>query len=143
MTPPRDNFLGTGWKFPVSFEKGTGQNSRTRMSKAEQDIAESLTILFSTRPGERVMRPNYGASLEDLMFEPANVSLIAYIEELIRHSILYYEPRIELLGIKIDSSQYMQGIIEINLIIKVRTTNNRFNYVFDYYRREATITTLS
>jgi len=143
MTPPRDSFLGTGWKFPVSFEKGEGQECRTRMSKAEQDIAESLTILFSTRPGERVMRPNYGASLEDLIFEPANVSLLAYIEELIRQAILYYEPRVELLQMKIESSQYMEGVITIDLLIKIRTTNNRFNYVYDYYKREATITALA
>jgi hypothetical protein len=143
MKPPRDSFLGTGWKFPVSFEKNAGNECKNRMSKAEQDIAESLTILFTTRPGERVMRPNYGASLEDLVFEPANVSLLAYIEELIRQSILYYEPRIELLHIKLDSSQYMEGVILIDLVIKVRSTNNRFNYVYDYYRREATITPLT
>lgn len=143
MKPPRDSFLGTGWKFPVAFEKSSGIECRTRMSKAEQDIAESLTILFTTRPGERVMRPNYGASLEDLVFEPSNVSLLAYIEELIRQSILYYEPRIELLQVKLDSSQYMDGVLVVELLIKIRSTNNRFNYVYDYYQREATIRSLN
>lgn len=42
-------FLGRGWSFPLELtEEGV------RMSSYEQDIKESLRILFSTSPGERV-----------------------------------------------------------------------------------------
>jgi len=140
---PRDSFLGTGWKFPITFEKGgEGQRSTVLMAKAEQDIAESLTILFSTRPGERVMRPNYGGSLEELLYEPINPSLETYIKDLITNAILYYEPRIELESILLNNSreEQMEGRIKIALTFSIRSTNSRFNVVFDYYKQEGTIT---
>jgi len=138
---PRDSFLGTGWGFPITFQKGTTSQSATvRMVKAEEDIAESLTILFSTRPGERVMRPNFGSALEDMLFEPINASLETYIKELITNAILYYEPRIDLEQIDIDVDDQAEGMVKIGLKFSVRTTNSRFNYVFDYYKQEGTIT---
>lgn len=137
---PRDSFLGTGWGFPVTFLKGAnGEQCTVRMVKEEEDIRESLTILFSTRPSERVMRPNFGGSLEELLFEPINPSLITYLKDLITNAILYYEPRINLENINIDASASLEGKLEIELTFSIRTTNSRFNFVFDYYKQEGTI----
>lgn len=137
---PRDNFLGTGWGFPVTFIKDNGeQNCTVRMVQEVVDIRESLTILFSTRPGERVMRPDFGGSLEELLFEPVNESLVTYVNDLIRKAILYYEPRIDLEDININTTEVLEGKLKIDLIFSVRTTNSRFNYVFDYYKQEGTI----
>ena len=138
----RDSFLGTGWGFPVTFEKSENGNCKVRMVQKIEDIYESLMILFTTRPGERVMRPDFGASLEDVIFEPANESLLAYLRELIEQAILFYEPRVELERVRISSTQGVGGLIFIELDFKIRATNNRFNYVYDYYLREATIRAL-
>lgn len=137
---PRDSFLGTGWGFPITFTKD-GNNASVRTTKARDDIRESLTILFSTRPGERVMRPDFGGSLEELLFEPLNESLITYVKDLIRNAILYYEPRIDLEEIRIpsDEKELLEGKLRIELTFTIRTTNSRFNYVFDYYQQEGTI----
>ena len=48
-------FLGRGWSFPPQVTDGG-----VRMSAYEQDIEESLRVLFSTSPGERVNRYDYG-----------------------------------------------------------------------------------
>lgn len=137
---PRDNFLGTGWGFPVTFTKDNGeQNCTVRMVQEVVDIRESLTILFSTRPGERVMRPDFGGSLEELLFEPVNDSLVTFVNDLIRKAILYYEPRIDLEDININTTEVLEGKLKIDLVFSVRTTNSRFNYVFDYYLQEGTI----
>ena len=105
-----------------------------------QDIEQSLGILLRTRPGERVMRPDYGCGLEDMLFEPVNTSLITYIKELISKAILYYEPRIQLRNINIlEDENLLEGRVIIELDVLVRSTNSRFNYVFDFYKREATI----
>lgn len=105
-----------------------------------EDIEQSLFILLRTRPGERVMRPDYGCGLEDLLFEPVNTSLLTYIKELISKAILYYEPRIELRNIEISEDEnLLEGRVVISLDVVVRSTNSRFNYVYDFYKREATI----
>ena len=137
---PRDSFLGTGWGFPITFDKNSNSaNSLVRMAKAEEDIGECLTVLFSTRPGERVMRPRFGGSLEELLFEPISASLETYVKDLITNAILYYEPRIDLLDIRIQSTP-REGTVKIDLDFSIRTTNSRYNYVFDYYQQEGTIT---
>ena len=59
-------FLGRGWAFPVSFGN---QGRNVAMAESEEDIRQSLSILFSTRPGERIMVPDYGCNLQDYLFE--------------------------------------------------------------------------
>ena len=132
-----NSFLGTGWGFPITFSKRNG--CTVRMVSEEEDIRESLSILFNTRLGERVMRPDFGGALEDLLFEPVNASLIAYIKDLITKAILYYEPRIDLENVEILTNQVNEGFVEIDLTIIIRETNSRFNFVFPFYLNEATI----
>jgi hypothetical protein len=132
------SFLGTGWAFPITFNR---EQFTVNMASEVQDIEQSLTILFNTRPGERVMRPSYGSGLEDLMFEPVDQGLITFIKEMITNAILYYEPRVNLQHIEIltDPSSLQEGRVQISLDLIVRSSNGRFNYVYDFYKRESTI----
>lgn len=128
-----ESFLGTGWSFPPSFDK----TSRfVRMSSDEKDIMESLQVLLSTRPGERIMLPEYGCSLETLLFESINLTLTTQITEIIRTSILYYEPRIDLENVTLDEQYILDGRIDITLDYRIRTTNSRQNMVYPFYRNE-------
>lgn len=135
------SFRGTGWAFPVSFHKEANGYCGADMVSEITDIEQSLTILLNTRPGERVMRLDYGGNLEDLLFEPANTSLISYAKDQISRAIRYYEARVELRNIEIlEDENLLEGRVMILLDIIVRSTNARFNYVYDFYKREATIT---
>lgn len=135
---PQKSFLGTGWAFPPTFNYGSGT---VNMASEVLDIEQSLTILLNTRPGERVMRPDYGCALDDLIFEPVDEGILTYIKDLITNAILYYEPRVNLLNVSIsaDPAMLWEGRVLIELDLAVRSTNGRFNYVYDYYKREATI----
>lgn len=132
-----DSFLGKGWGFPVTFSKSA--TCSVRMVSEVEDIRECLMILFSTRPRERVMRPDFGSTLEDLLFEPFNASLNALIQELIHNAVLYYEPRIDLEQVIVDNTDTREGQVAIELTAVVRSTNSRFNFVFPFYLNEATI----
>lgn len=134
----RKSFLGTGWAFPVTFNKDLGA---VNMVSEVRDIEQSLTILLNTRPGERVLRPDYGCALDDLMFEPLDTGIITYIKDLISNAILYYEARVNLLNIEIvtDPAMIWEGRVLIELDLVVRSTNGRYNFVYDFYKREATI----
>ena len=133
----KQSFLGTGWSFPVAFH--LQPSAGVDMVSEVSDIEQSLTILLGTRPGERVLRPDYGCHLEDMLFEPANTNLITYIKDLISKAILYYEPRVDLRGIEIHTDGLVEGRVLIEVDLVIRTTNSRFNYVYDYYKREASI----
>ena len=127
-------FLGTGWSFPPTFTKAA---RGVQLVSDEEDIFESLHILLSTRPGERLMQPDYGCNLDYLQFEPLSVTTLSFVEGLIRNAILYYEPRIDLEKIEFDLGEQLEGKVYISLSIKVISTNRRFNLVYPYYLNES------
>lgn len=130
-----ETFLGTGWRFPPTFDATTGT---TEMTGDEEDIHLSLQILLATRRGERVMVPGYGCNLDEMLFEPMSTTFKTYIREMIRTAILYYEARIDVNSITIDDSGANNGVILITLSYTVRTTNSRYNFVYPYYLKEGT-----
>ena len=128
-------FLGTGWGFPPEFRIN---QQDIHMISDEEDIESSLHILLSTRLGERVMLPDYGCNLDELLFEGLNRTLITYVTELIETAILYHEPRIDVVRIDISESDPLQGKLIIEIDYRVRATNSRKNMVFPFYREEGT-----
>src|SRR4051812_27380812 len=129
------SFLGTGWGFPPTFST---RASAVGMLSNEEDIKSSLEILLTTRQGERVMRPDYGCDLDELVFEPLTTTFKTYITDLITTAILYYEPRIDVNTIELDDTGEIEGRILIKVDYTVRATNSRFNFVFPFYKNEAT-----
>lgn len=129
-------FLGRGWSFPPRFDALTG---RLIPVAAEEDIVESLRILFLTRPGERVMQPQYGCRLRELVFEPMDPETEAAIELAISRAILFHEPRITLERVLVRTEDWTEGRLTILLEYRVRATNTRNNVVFPFYLAEGTL----
>jgi phage baseplate assembly protein W len=134
MTLHETDFLGKGWGFPPSFDRGLNANV---MVAKEDDIAQSLEILLSTSLGERFLQPTYGCNLRDYLFEPMNRSMTSFLEELVRTAILMHEPRIkfESLGM---TPKPENGLIVFDVHYVIRTTNTRTNHVFPFYINEGT-----
>jgi phage baseplate assembly protein W len=129
------SFLGTGWSFPPAFNKSEKQ---VKMISDEEDIESSLEILLSTRQGERIMRPDYGCNLDELVFETLTTTFKTFIKDLVSTAILYHEPRIEVNKIELDDTGELEGRILIKIEYIVRSTNSRFNFVFPFYLAEGT-----
>lgn len=120
-------FLGTGWSFPPAFDK---ISRKVEMTSGREDIERSLEILLSTRPGERVMQPDYGCNLDRLLFEPMDTSLRTYMEEMVKTAILYFEPRISVNALEITEIAGFSGQVKLVVEYTIRTTNSRYNYVY-------------
>lgn len=129
------DFLGTGWSFPPEFNETEG---KLTMTSDVEDINNSLMILLSTRPGERVMFPNYGCDLQEMLFKPLDLTLITQMKGIVERAILYHEPRINILSIEINAQDEIEGEILIEINYEVRNTNTRSNMVFPFYKEEAT-----
>ncbi len=128
-------FLGRGWSFPPSFNRST---IGVDMLEQEADIASSLEVLLSTTRGERVMLPQYGCNLEELVFESLDTRMKTLMADKVESAILYHEPRIELESVQLDDSRQLEGIVLIEVTYRVKSTNSRFNFVFPYYKLEGT-----
>jgi len=126
-------FLGRGWGFPPTFIAAARGVS---MTEAEEDVVRSLEILVTTGLGERVMLPEYGCDLTDLLFEPVDTGLQTLLFDRIRTAILYYEPRIEVEDILLQTDRLTEGVVLIEIIYRIRATNSRYNFVFPFYKNE-------
>lgn len=138
MNNTSKTFLGTGWKFPVEFKKNKNKSGMVVMLQGEEDIRNSLEVLFGTRSGERVMHTSYGSALETFLFMPVSKSVITYMQALISNEILFNEPRIILNEVEIEESANEEGRLDIKIDYTVNATNNRYNYVFPFYINEGT-----
>ena len=127
------SFLGTGWDFPPKFQKTSGS---VAMTSDQEDIEKCLEILLSTRLGERIMRPDFGCDLTDMIFEPLSASVKAYIKDLVEKAILLHEPRIILKKIELEADKEQQGLVNILVEYVISSTNSRKNYVYPFYLEE-------
>jgi uncharacterized protein len=128
-------FLGRGWSFPPEFNRGF---AGITMLEQESDIASSLEVLLSTAQGERVMLPEYGCNMDELVFESLDTRMKTLMADKIESAILYHEPRVELESVKLDDNRELDGVVLIEVIYRVKSTNSRFNFVFPYYKLEGT-----
>ena len=131
------SFLGTGWSFPPEFSRA---RRGVKMISDETDIENSLEVLLATRIGERIMQPEYGCNLNEMMFEPLTLSLQTYIRDLVFTAIYYFEPRISPEEVTLTATEE-EGLILVSIDYVIRSTNTRHNIVYPFYLQEGTLVT--
>lgn len=129
------DFLGKGWSFPPTFLSAFGSID---MVEGREDINQSLHIILSTSFGERVMRPNFGCNLKDFQFEPLNIGFLTYLQDVVTTALIYHEPRIRVDNISIKTDDQLEGKLLITVDYTIKTSNSRFNFVYDYYLKGET-----
>lgn len=125
------DFLGKGWKYPVSI-----QNSKIALSEGEDSIRESIMIILGTTKGERVMRPDFGCGIWELVFAPNNTSTATLVTFYIKEALLKWEPRIEVLDVSVTPDEEEGNKLIINVEYRVKTTNTKGNLVYPFYLTE-------
>jgi phage baseplate assembly protein W len=123
------SFLGTGWSFPPEFSIRAG----VRMVSAEEDIRQSLHIVLATAPGERVMRPAFGAGIKQQIYESISQTTITILKDVIRRAILFFEPRVVVEAINADASLALEGRLDFSIDYLIISTNTRHNIVYPFY----------
>jgi uncharacterized protein len=125
-------FLGAGWKFPPRVNSGGG----IVLSQYEEDIREAIWIILSTARGERMMRPDFGCGIHDLVFAPINAATMNLVETTVLHDLVTFEPRIEVRKVQVSDKEADVGKLLINIDYIVRATNHEFNLVYPFYLKE-------
>lgn len=123
-------FLGVGWGFPVV--RAVSDN-RLALAEYEESVKESIRIILSTAKGERVMRPDFGCGIYELVFAPNSAATRGLAESHVREALLLWEPRIEILQVKVTAAGALQEQLVIGIDYRVRSTDNRFNLVYPFY----------
>jgi phage baseplate assembly protein W len=122
-------FLGAGLAFPL----GLDSQGRLAMRSLEEQVRQSILLILRTGRGERVMRPEFGAGLEQLVFLPLSQTTVALAEHQAREALVRFEPRIELLSLvgRLDPAE--PGRLLLELRYRVRRTDTTFNLVYPFY----------
>ena len=124
-----NDFLGQGWRFPLSVD-GTGGIS---MVRGDRDIEEAINIILSTPKGERVMRPEFGSSIHEFVFAPNNATTAGLLGYHVREALLRWEPRIEIREIDVQPDLQEPSYVLINIAFVVKATNDERNLVYPFY----------
>lgn len=135
MAKEIQSFLGTGWSFPPSFDK---LDASVQMVSDVADIEESIRIILSTIPGERLMQPDFGCDIKKLVFEIADTWLVSELNHIIYHALLQYEPRINFIGLTAADRSQQAGVLYVQLTYTIIATNTRHNMVYPFYYLEGT-----
>jgi phage baseplate assembly protein W len=124
-------FLGTGWAFPPQVDV-RGELSTVSY---EDDIRQAIRIILATSPGERVMRPDFGAGLNALMFEPINTTTMTLARRRVEEALTIWEPRVDHVTVKVTDEARL-GRLLIDIEYRVRATNTFYNLVYPFYLLE-------
>ena len=127
------SFLGKGWRFPVDVNR----NGTVATSVDEELVRESIVIILGTAPGERVMRPDFGCEIHDLLFAPNNTTTAGLAAHYVTDALQKWEPRVDNIEVDADPSPEQPNKLLINIRYTVRATNNRHNFVYPFYLRRS------
>jgi uncharacterized protein len=122
-------FEGRGWRFPISLDDA----GAIAEAREEDKVRQSIEIILRTAPGERVMRPDFGCGIHDLVFDTVSGAMVGRVATVVASARATWEPRIDVLSInpQQDTDDPTQLLIEINY--RLRSSNSRFNLVFPFY----------
>ncbi|KWX77066.1 GPW/gp25 family protein [Paenibacillus jilunlii] len=121
------DFLGRGWKYPFAVQRGN-----INSSDGEDSIRESILLILSTARGERVMRPDFGCRLNELVFSPNTMSTATLLRSFIEEALQNWEPRIEVDDITV-TPRSDQSQLEVSIDYSIRASNSKYNLVYPFF----------
>lgn len=122
------DFLGKGLKFPVRVKE-----EKLSTSSDEELIKESIMIILGTAKGERIMRPDFGCGIWEMVFAPNNTSTATLIGVYIKEALLKWEPRVEVMNVSAVPDEDERSRLNINIEYRIKTTNTKRNLVYPFY----------
>src|SRR3989442_9443332 len=129
MASNQRDYLGVGWKFPLQVTPG----GTIAQARYEQRIEESIYLILSTAKGERVMLPEFGCGIHDLVFAPNNAATLTVAVQTVREALVAYEPRIDVLDVNAETAPEEPNLLLIRINYRIRANNALGTLVYPFY----------
>lgn len=127
------SFLGTGWAFPVTLDADGG----VMLVQHEEDIRQSIRIILETNLGERVMRPDFGSSIRDFVFESISTTTLAMLRHRVEEALQRWEGRIDVIRVETTVPTGLKNRVDVSIDYRIRATNTFYNLVYPFYLEES------
>lgn len=124
-------FLGIGAGFPLRLDTAEAAGLFVR-AEYEESVRQSILIILGTAKGERVMRPDFGCGIHDLVFQNLSAGTTGRVQQAVREALLRLEPRIDVTEVAVSAGAG-DNVLQIRVEYEVRATNNVFNLVYPFY----------
>jgi phage baseplate assembly protein W len=123
------DIIGTGLAFPLGVDRG----GAIALASDDEDVRQAISIILTTAPGERPMRPEFGCGVHDYVFDVIDSETLGRMEREIRSSLRRWEPRIDVVDVAFEVDPEVTGKLSIMLEYRLRATNDVRNLVFPFY----------
>lgn len=123
------SIVGRGWDFPPYLN----DRNRIAMVEHEANIRRSIFVILNTAPGERVMRPDFGCEIHEMIFAPANDQTAAVIERMTLEALHRWEPRINLRQVRAAPGYDDYGQILIDIVYEIKGSHDVHSLVYPFY----------
>ncbi|MBV8281690.1 MAG: GPW/gp25 family protein [Candidatus Eremiobacteraeota bacterium] len=127
-----NDFIGRGWRFPINVNARGGID----WSDGPDRISDAIWIIIKTSLGERVMRPLFGAGINDFVFQSNSSVTRTQLVAAIKSALLKWEPRIDLEQVVAEPAADEPSQVLISIQYRLRATNGLFNVVYPLYLQE-------
>lgn len=123
------DIVGTGWAFPPKI----GPQGGVAMASNFNEIEQAIKIVLLTPPGQRVMRPQFGCRIHELVFAPMNRETFAQAVRYVEDALEMWEPRITVVDVAVTPDQNEHGRLFIDIQYQLRATSDKRSLVFPFY----------
>lgn len=124
------DFLGTGWAFPITVDA----RGRISLARQERDIEEAIRIILLTPKGQRVMRPEFGCQIHELLFAANDATTAGLAAYYVEDALNMWEPRIRILNVNARPDPTDPGRLLVDIDYEIKATHDRRSLVFPFYR---------
>lgn len=132
-----EGFLGTGWRFGpdgIGLNDPRARNPHFIAEASDEELVQqSIWLILSTAPGERVMRPDFGCGIHDLVFANPSAGTLGEVAREVTRALTLWEPRVHLLRVEAHLDRQNPACIIVEIDAQIRSTNSRFNFVYPFY----------
>ncbi|MCB0113689.1 MAG: GPW/gp25 family protein [Caldilineaceae bacterium] len=123
-------FVGRGLHFPLRVDS----HGRLALTRGASEVEESIRVILETAPGERVMRPEFGCRVWELLFDPRNAATEAAVVEYVQDALKMWEPRIDVLSVTlVDDPNLDDSVMLVQIQYRIKRTHDERSIVFPFY----------
>jgi phage baseplate assembly protein W len=124
------DFIGSGWSFPVAPDV----RGRVSPSHRERDIEEAILMILLTPKGQRVMRPEFGCEIHELVFAPNDATTAGLAAYYVQEALRMWEPRINVVRVDANPDLENDGRLLVEIDYQIKSTYDQRSLVFPFYR---------
>lgn len=121
--------IGQGWSFPPQID----EHGTLELVSDDEEIEQSIRVILMTAPGQRVMRPEFGCRIHELIFHPNNASTAGLASRYVREALGRWEPRIDVQAVDVDPDETDPSRMLIRIQYRVSGTYNSRTLVYPFY----------